>query len=107
MDTSSTLSENELYGAPYSAVLDVLPKPDPPDPPPHEEGLVEDRHAGAEPDPEETPEERHTRLMEGLALSVAEAISEAWKMHWEESTLASDISESLSKVMNMKDEDSN
>ena len=107
-DTSSTLSENELYGALYSAVSDVLPKPDPPDPPSHEEGLFEVRPAGAEPEPEldpETPEGRHARLMEGYK-SVAEAMSEAMRMHFEESTLASDITESISKVMNMKDEDS-
>ena len=109
-DTSSTYSENELYGAPYSAVSDVLHKPDPPDPPPHQsrEGLFEATPAGAEPEPEpdldpETQEELRTRLLQGLALSVAEAMSGAWSDMG--SSLASDIAESLSKVMN--DEDSN
>ena len=113
-DTSSTYSENELYGAPYSAVSDVLRKPDPPDPPPHQsrEGLFEATPAGAEPEPErepepeldpETQEELRTRLLQGLALSVAEAVSGAWSDMG--SSLASDIAESLSK--DMKDEDSN
>ena len=107
-DTSSTNADNELYGAPDSAVSDALPKPDPPDPPPNEEATPAGAESEPEPEPDmETPEERHTRLMTGLALSVAEAMSEAMRMHYEESNLASDIAESISKVMNMNDEDSN